>query len=204
MVAHATNAFYASDGAAYWTLKDLGDALVSMHEDTFNHHVRGTENDFANWIEGCFTGDEKLVGTLVRGLDRDALIRLFVRLQTVQAQQVHARHAHTHEVHEQAVFHNQHDDKTSAPVAHEWVKPSYSLSNAVVSPHAQEEREHSQAVREVLDGLAAAELQAKADIGAAREAFIQLRTRVWTELTDAERERVLGRMRDVYENLRAR
>ena len=36
------------------SLQELADAMETMHEDVFKHHVNDTKNDFASWIEDVF------------------------------------------------------------------------------------------------------------------------------------------------------
>lgn len=43
--------FHFKDGKKAHNLKDLRDAIKSMGDDMFMHHVDDTNNDFANWIE---------------------------------------------------------------------------------------------------------------------------------------------------------
>ncbi len=167
----ASNAFYAADGTVFWTTEELGDALVHMSDETFSHHVSYARNDFANWIDGCFTGDTRLVGALLTGLDRQAMIRLFLRLHRPNAPRVPQPHF---------------DEKQ--PAVWDW------------SPQTSS---NESKLRELEDALKVAELTATHDPGAAREAFIQVRTRVWSELTDQERGAMLPKMRTTYERLRA-
>ncbi len=49
----AKNPFYLHDGRVLNSLEDLKKALNNMSDDTWRHHVRGDNNDFANWIRDC-------------------------------------------------------------------------------------------------------------------------------------------------------
>lgn len=184
----ASNAFYASNGQTFWTVRDLGDALLTMDEATFTHHVSAERNDFANWIEGCFSERTKALGEELRGVPRDTMIKRIL-IATTPA------FGHTGEpavVHRAAPPQEHYDDK-HVP-AQTWTPP--------VAPAPAPNDGMTDRVREILDSIKAARLEASADIGAARERFIAARTRVWQELTDEERAHVLPVLRDAYEYLR--
>lgn len=51
---HPDHHFHLERGHELASLNDLVEALSSMPEQVWNHHVRGDENDFANWIEFVF------------------------------------------------------------------------------------------------------------------------------------------------------
>ena len=56
--------FWLNDGRALKNLKELEQALETMDESLWKHHVTTERNDFANWIEDVF--NEKQLGALVR------------------------------------------------------------------------------------------------------------------------------------------
>jgi hypothetical protein len=193
-----------------------------MSDETFYHHVSEGRNDFANWIEGCFTGDERVFGSMIHGLDRHAMKHLFNRyMQTpspaslsfspsvsvpvsapsAPALQQEERSTHSSLVADELAFTN----APSNPSAASSTAPPHfdDKGPALVELHPALQRSDA-LVQSVLDALTAAELEASRDIGSARESFIAVRTRVWNELTDAEREHVLPRLREVYEKLRSR
>lgn len=43
--------FWVHQGPVLKNLKELNNALRSMSDDTFKHHVSKDKNDFANWIQ---------------------------------------------------------------------------------------------------------------------------------------------------------
>ncbi len=43
-------AFWCHDGRTIRNLRELADALNIMSEETYSHHVSGSNNDFANWV----------------------------------------------------------------------------------------------------------------------------------------------------------
>lgn len=47
--------FVLKDGTRLKSIQDLADALDTMHEDIFSHHVTSMRNDFANWVEDIFS-----------------------------------------------------------------------------------------------------------------------------------------------------
>lgn len=51
--------FWCQDGRTLKNLDELGNALQSMTEKTYRHHVSEGKNDFANWTEHVF-GKKKL------------------------------------------------------------------------------------------------------------------------------------------------
>jgi len=44
--------FWVNFGPVVRNLRELNDALATMSEDQFAHHVDKTKNDFASWVEG--------------------------------------------------------------------------------------------------------------------------------------------------------
>lgn len=50
--------FFLNDGRILRTLKDLKDALETMDDSTFYHHVTADRNDFANWVRDVFNQPE--------------------------------------------------------------------------------------------------------------------------------------------------
>ena len=68
--------FYLKDGRKLKSLVELTEALESMSEDVFRHHVNEARNDFSNWIKDVFK-DEELAKDIKDIRDRtDAEIRL--------------------------------------------------------------------------------------------------------------------------------
>jgi hypothetical protein len=64
--------FYAIDGQTFKSLLDLMNGLEVMDENTFNHHVNNSKNDFSNWIKGVF-GDFRLSDSIRSLTDREKL-----------------------------------------------------------------------------------------------------------------------------------
>ncbi|MBW2969800.1 hypothetical protein KY309_01710 [Candidatus Woesearchaeota archaeon] len=56
--------FWLKDGKSVKNIIELGRELKRMSEETFNHHVNNTKNDFANWTEHCIK--DKKLATLLR------------------------------------------------------------------------------------------------------------------------------------------
>ena len=46
--------FMLIDGSVIKSLRELGDAIEEMSEDTFYHHVSEMKNDFHNWVKDVF------------------------------------------------------------------------------------------------------------------------------------------------------
>jgi hypothetical protein len=49
--------FHFMDGKKAHNLHDLRDAINSMKDDVFAHHVDDANNDFANWVEFVYKND---------------------------------------------------------------------------------------------------------------------------------------------------
>jgi len=64
--------FILQNGRVLKNLHELANALVSMDDQTFFHHVTKERNDFANWIAGVFS-DEKLAKQISRLRSREAI-----------------------------------------------------------------------------------------------------------------------------------
>ncbi len=67
--------FFLADGRALASLAELRDALPSMDDTVFHHHVRPERNDFANWIRGVFK-DERLAAWAERARNKYELAAL--------------------------------------------------------------------------------------------------------------------------------
>ncbi|MDP6293557.1 MAG: hypothetical protein QF486_05220 [Candidatus Woesearchaeota archaeon] len=51
---HADSSFVLKSGKPLRSVYELIDALETMHQDTYKHHVSEDNNDFANWVRDCF------------------------------------------------------------------------------------------------------------------------------------------------------
>lgn len=77
--------FWLKEGAALRNLQDLQEALKRMAEDTFQHHVNETKNDFHNWVRDVHQ-DEKLAQELQKAATpTQALEAIQRRVQELQA-----------------------------------------------------------------------------------------------------------------------
>jgi hypothetical protein len=61
--------FWVQDGAVLHDMKELGEALKAMSEETFSFHSNDYKNDFANWVKDII-GDEKLGRDLTKARSR--------------------------------------------------------------------------------------------------------------------------------------
>lgn len=66
--------FWCRDGRALKNLQELDDALREMSEETFQHHLNESKNDFRNWAADVI-GDEKLARDLAAATDRAQTIK---------------------------------------------------------------------------------------------------------------------------------
>jgi hypothetical protein len=58
------NTFWMKGGKPIKNIAELGRELKQMNNETFNHHVNDSKNDFASWIEFCVK--DKQLATLVK------------------------------------------------------------------------------------------------------------------------------------------
>lgn len=63
-------AFRCYEGRILRNLRELGNALAGMEEETFAHHVTKGKNDFSTWVRDII-GDEKLANDLEKSMSRD-------------------------------------------------------------------------------------------------------------------------------------
>jgi hypothetical protein len=61
--------FWCQDGRVVKNLKELENALNSMSDGTFHHHLGGGRNDFGSWVRDV-VGDNKLANDLSRAKSR--------------------------------------------------------------------------------------------------------------------------------------
>lgn len=62
-VKHPDHYFYLKSGLALKSLCDLESVLLEIDNETFSHHVKEGQNDFAKWVRDTI-GDEKLASKL--------------------------------------------------------------------------------------------------------------------------------------------
>ncbi len=65
-------AFVCRNGRVLKNLHELANALVSMDDGTFSHHVTKEKNDFSSWIQGVFQ-DEKLAKQISKIRNREGI-----------------------------------------------------------------------------------------------------------------------------------
>lgn len=67
-------AFLVKDGPSLQNLRDLQDALGTITNEQFSHHVNSAKNDFYNWVYHAVK-DEKLALQLSRSRSRDSMLK---------------------------------------------------------------------------------------------------------------------------------
>jgi hypothetical protein len=67
--------FVLNDGRKLMTIGDLREALSSMDDALFYHHVRQDRNDFAAWVEGVFN-ESALAARLVHARNRMDMVQV--------------------------------------------------------------------------------------------------------------------------------
>lgn len=60
--------FFCEDGCICNSLGELAGCVGTMSQDTFNHHVNQSNNDFSNWIRDVL-GDDKLADDMQKVVD---------------------------------------------------------------------------------------------------------------------------------------
>jgi hypothetical protein len=66
--------FWVNGGRVLRNLKELGEELKTMSDDTYTYHANLQKNDFINWVRDVI-GDEKLAGNLKRVSTRAQMAR---------------------------------------------------------------------------------------------------------------------------------
>jgi len=64
-------AFWCYDGREFRNLAELAAALTDMSQETYRHHVSGSNNDFSNWVRDV-VGDATLANQLAKATSRTA------------------------------------------------------------------------------------------------------------------------------------
>ena len=55
--------FWLATGESVQSLRELYEAMDTMSDDAYSHHIKGKKNDFAEWVETLY-GDDKLAHKL--------------------------------------------------------------------------------------------------------------------------------------------
>ena len=64
------NVFWCHDGRILRDMRDLGEALAGMSEETFTYHANTDKRDFSNWVRDVI-GDTVLAKELENMMDRN-------------------------------------------------------------------------------------------------------------------------------------
>jgi hypothetical protein len=67
-------AFWCCDDRILSNMKELGEALASMTDETFAYHSNAEKNDFGNWVNDVI-GDAKLARDLAKASNRTQAAR---------------------------------------------------------------------------------------------------------------------------------
>ena len=67
--------FRCHDGRILKNVKELGEALAVMADETFAYHSNSEKTDFSNWVRDVI-GDEKLAKDLENALNRNQATRI--------------------------------------------------------------------------------------------------------------------------------
>jgi hypothetical protein len=66
--------FWVNNGKALHNMKELGEGLKTMSDDTYFYHANEQKHDFFNWVKDAI-GDEILAGNLREASNRTQAIR---------------------------------------------------------------------------------------------------------------------------------
>ena len=66
--------FWNCDGRILRNMKELGETLNSMTEETYAYHANTEKNDFSNWVRDIIK-DEQLAKDLGKALNRAQAVR---------------------------------------------------------------------------------------------------------------------------------
>jgi len=69
--------FWCHDGRILRDMKELGEALASMTDETFAYHSNAEKKDFSNWVRDVI-GDAKLARELENLTDRNQAAEIVV------------------------------------------------------------------------------------------------------------------------------
>ena len=76
--------FWLSDGRTLGNMSELADALRTIPDDVYNHHVNHEKNDFSNWVRDIIK-DEKLANDLRKSSSkRQAATRVSERINALK------------------------------------------------------------------------------------------------------------------------
>lgn len=71
------HAFMTSDGRVLRNLRELGDELKTMQDETYNYHANGEKNDFANWVQDVVK-DTALANSLRKAPNREQAVKAVI------------------------------------------------------------------------------------------------------------------------------
>lgn len=66
--------FWINNGPILKNIEELANALPSMNDESFKHHVNNEKNDFSLWINDVI-GDKKLANELLSSRNKDSALK---------------------------------------------------------------------------------------------------------------------------------
>ena len=76
--------FWVNDGSVIKNLEELHNALASMSNEAFIHHVNKEKNDFSNWVKDIL-GDKRLADDLMKSKTKQSVVnKVKQRLQVLK------------------------------------------------------------------------------------------------------------------------
>lgn len=73
--ADSSQFFVVSNGRTLKNLFELTNALQSMDDETYYHHVNSERNDFSNWIRHVFS-DDSLADDMTKAKDKEDMVKI--------------------------------------------------------------------------------------------------------------------------------
>lgn len=79
--------FWCHDGCVLHNLRELGDAISIMTDETYTFHVNAEKNDFTNWVRDIIK-DGRLATDLQKASDRARAAKLLASRITILSKRV--------------------------------------------------------------------------------------------------------------------
>jgi hypothetical protein len=79
--------FWCCTGCILHNMRELGDELKIMSDESYAYHANGEKNDFSNWVRDIIK-DDRLSRDLLKALNRAQATRLVVNRVSILAKRL--------------------------------------------------------------------------------------------------------------------